>query len=139
MPQSGFTGISYPFRVNSRGGVAMSTTSEIDPTHIAESIQQIFSTEYLERPMEGDKVYTTVTALLFEPNDISLQQVLKSRMVDDLERLEERIECGEDDIDFVVEVDEKGVEYLYAQISYKITKYNTYYTSKVKVGEITNE
>lgn len=138
MPQSGYTGISYPFRISNRGGCVMSTTSSTDPTHIAESIQQIFSTNYLERPMEAD-VYTTVTSLLFEPNDETLQQVLKSRIVDDLERLEERIECDdEDDIEFVVET-EDGIEYLYAYITYKIIKYNTYYTSKIKVGEVGNE
>lgn len=137
MPQSGYTGISYPFRVSNRGGCVMSTTSRTDPTHIAESIQQIFNTNYLERPMESE-IYTTVTPLLFEPNDISLQQVLKTRIVDDLERLEERIECDEDGIEFEVEL-EDNVEYLYVNITYKITKYNTYYTSKIKVGEVSNE
>lgn len=137
MPQSGYTGISYPFRISNRGGCTMSTTSRTDPTHIAESIQQIFNTNYLERPMESD-IYTTVTPLLFEPNDISLQQVLKARMVADLERLEERIECSESDIEFEVET-EDDVEYLYANITYKIIKYNTYYTSKIKVGEMSNE
>lgn len=137
MPQSGYKGISYPFRISNRGGVVMSTTSKNDPTHIAESIQQIFNTNYLERPMEAE-VYTTVTSLLFEPNDVALQQVLKTRIVDDLERLEERIECEEDDIEFEVEVEE-DVEYLYAYISYKIVKYNTYYTSKIKVGELSHE
>lgn len=138
MPQSGFTGISYPFRISNRGGVVMSTTGRNDPTHIAESIQQIFSTNFLERPMESE-IYTTVTALLFEPNDIALQQVLKTRIVQDLERLESRIECSEDGIEFEVEVDDKGIEYLYANISYKIIKYNTYYQSKIKVGELNNE
>ena len=137
MSQSGFTGISYPFRVNNRGGVSMSTTSVTDPTHIAESIQQIFNTNFLERPMESE-IYTSVTALLYEPNDIALQQVLKTRIVDDLERLEERIECDEEGIEFEVEV-EDDVEYLYAYITYNIIKYNTYYTSKVKVGEVSNE
>lgn len=135
MPQSGYTGISYPFRISNRGGVVMTTTSKNDPSHIAESIQQIFNTSHLERPMESD-VYSTVTSLLFEPNDFTLQQVLKSRIVSDLERLEERIECSEDGIEFEVEVDDDGTEYLYALISYKIIKYNTYYTSKIKVGEI---
>lgn len=134
MPQSGFKGISYPFRISNRGGVVMSTTSRTDPTHIAESLQQIFNTNFLERPMEAE-VYTSVTTLLFEPNDISLQQVLKTRMVEDLERLESRISCKEDDIEFKVEVEE-DVEYLYAHITYKIIKYNSYYTSKIKVGEI---
>lgn len=137
MPQSGFTGISYPFRINNRGGVTMSTTSRNDPTHTAESIQQIFNTDFLERPMESD-IYSTITSLLFEPNDITLQQVLKSRIVDDLERLEDRIECDEDGISFEVEIEDE-VEYLYASIVYKITRYNTYYTSKIKVGEVVNE
>ena len=48
MPQSGYTGISYPFRINNRGGCVMSTTSRNDPTHIAESIQQIFVVFYYE-------------------------------------------------------------------------------------------
>jgi len=138
MPQSGFTGISYPFRISNRGGCVMSTTSRTDPTHIAESIQQIFNTNYLERPMEAD-IYTTVTSLLFEPNDLTLQQVLKTRIVSDLDRLERRIECEEDGIEFEVEVDDNGVEYLYALISYKIIMYNTFYTSKIKVGEVSHE
>ena len=137
MPQSGFTGISYPFRISNRGGVVMSTTSRTDPTHIAESIQQIFNTNFLERPMESE-VYTRVTSLLFEPNDITLQQVLKARIVSDLERLEKRVKCEESDIEFVVE-EEDGIPYLFANISYKIIKYNTYYSSKVKVGELSNE
>lgn len=138
MPQSGFTGISYPFRISNRGGVVMSTTNRNDPTHIAESIQQIFNTDFLERPMESD-IYSNITALLFEPNDVTLQQVLKTRIVSDLERLEERIECDEEGIDFSVEVAENGSEYLYANIVYKIVKHNAYYSSKVKVGEVINE
>lgn len=134
MPQSGYTGISYPFRINSRGGCVMSTTGRNDPTHIAESIQQIFNTNFLERPMEAD-IYTSVTSLLFEPDDISLQQVLKSRIVSDLNRLEERVKCSEDDISFEVE-EEDGIHILYANVTYKIVKYNTYYTSKLKVGEV---
>lgn len=139
MAQSGFTGISYPFRVTSRGGCAMSTTSKTDPTHIEESIRQIFGTNFLERPMEGGDVYTTVTMLLFEPNDESLKQVLKKRMVEDLERLEERIECDEEDIEFIVDVDNNGEECLFADITYKVIKYNTFFTSRIKVGEVSHE
>ena len=132
MPQSGFTGISYPFRISNRGGVVLSTTDYDNPQHIEESIQQLLGTSFLERPMEAD-IYSNVSSLLFEPNDVALQQVLKSRIVEDLERLEERIECDEDGIEFTVEVDDNGVEYLYATITYKVIKYNTYYTSKIKV------
>ena len=139
MPQSGFTGISYPFRINNRGGCVMSTTSKTDPTHIQESIQQIINTHFLERPMEGGEIYSQVLTLLFEPNDRSLQQVIRTYIVEDLERLEERIECEENDVDFVVEVDDNGTEVLYVNITYKVIKYNTYYTSKIKVGEVAHE
>lgn len=137
MPQSGFTGISYPFRVNSRGGISMSTTSATDPSHIAESIAQIFGTSYLERPMESD-IYTTVTPMLFEVNDIALQQVLKNRMVNDLARLEPRVSLTEEDIEFEVETEE-GIVSLYATIHFKVILYNTTYTTKVRLGEISNE
>lgn len=137
MPQSGFTGISYPFRVNSRGGVSMSTTSATDPSHITESITQIFGTSYLERPMESD-IYTTVTPMLFEVNDIALQQVLKNRMVNDLARLEPRVSLTEEDIEFEVETEE-GIVSLYATIHFKVILYNTTYTTKVRLGEISNE
>lgn len=137
MPQSGFTGISYPFRVNSRGGISMSTTSATDPSHIAESIAQIFGTSYLERPMESD-IYTTVTPMLFEVNDIALQQVLKNRMVNDLARLEPRVSLTEEDIEFEVETEE-GIVSLYATIHFKVIQYNTTYTTKVRLGEISNE
>lgn len=139
MAVSGYTGISYPFRVTNRGGCAISTTSKTDPTHIQESIQQIINTHFLERPMEGGEVYSQVLTLLFEPNDESLQQVIRSYIIDDLERLEERIECEDDDVEFVVEVDDNGAEVLFVNITYKIIKYNTYYTSKIKVGEVTHE
>lgn len=138
MPRSGFKGISYPFRINSRGGVVMSTTSATDPTHIAESLEQIFKTHFLERPMES-AIYSNISRLLFEPNDEALQELLKSDIIDDIERLEERVELGSDDISFEVEVDNNGVEILYANITYRIVKYNTTYVSKIKVGEVTDE
>lgn len=135
MSRGGFRGISYPFRITSRGGVAMSEANFEDSSHIAESIQQIFNTNFLERPMEGNWVYTQVTSSLFEPNDESLQQVLKTYIVEDLTRLEERIRISEDDITFSVE-EENGVEVLYALITYQVIKYNTTYTSKIRVGNI---
>lgn len=137
MPRSGFRGISFPFRVGPQGGVVMSTTSMTDPTHIKESIQQIFGTNYLERVMEPE-IFSTVSMSLYEPNDDSLQSILRSRMVDDITRLEERVEVSEDDIEFFESEDING-NFLYATINYKIIKYETWYTSIVRVGEISNE
>lgn len=136
--QSGFTGISYPFRINERGGVAMSTTSATDPSHIVEGIEQILRTNFLERPMEADQ-YSNVSTSLFEQDDKSLQQVLKTRIADDIERLEDIVECSADNIDFTIEVDDDKVEYLYATVTFKILRYNTTYTKKIKVGEVSHE
>ena len=134
MPISGFRGISYPFRISSQGGVVMSTTDKNNATHINESIQQILGTNFLERVMESD-VYSSVQTSLFEPNDDSLQYVIKTQIVNDLRRLEERIQLDEDGIDLEVKTLDEG-EFLYATITYKVIKYQTYYTTTVKVGEL---
>lgn len=139
MSEVGYTGISYPFRIGNHGGVVMSTTNKNDSTHIDEGIQQIFNTMFLERPMEPD-VYSSVYELLFEPNDAVLQRVLKLRIVNDITRLDNRVECKESDIKFTIETDENGIDYLFANITYAVVKYSTQiYTAKIKVGEIINE
>ena len=137
MPKSGFRGISYPFRIGPQGGVVMSTTSATDPTHIVESLRQIFGTHYLQRVMEPD-IYSELIDVVFEPNDETLQAVAKSRIVDAIERLEDRVEASEDNIEFTVETNEKGC-FLFATITFKIIKYETWYTSKFEIGEISNE
>lgn len=134
MPKSGYTGISYPFRITSQGGVAMSTTSSTDASHIEESIRQILGTNFLERTMESD-IYSTVESSLFEPNDESLKRIIKSQITDDLRRLEERIRLSEEDIELYVSTEEDG-EFLYATITYLVIKYQQYFTTTVKVGEV---
>lgn len=135
MTKTGYTGISYPFRINSKGGVAMSTTSNSDPTHIKEGIEQIFKTHFLERVMEGDNVYTSVSMLLFEPDNVALQNVLRARIIDDFNRLDDRININGEDIEFVSGSDENsGV--LYIRVRYTIIKYNTSYTSEIRIGDI---
>lgn len=139
MAETGYTGISYPFRIGKNGGVVLSTTSKYDASHIAESIQQIFNTEYLERPMESD-VYTTVTSLLFEPNNETLQQVLRTRVVNDIMRLDPRVKIGFDGIQFEVKKDINGVDYLYMYVTFSVVKYSTSkYSTQVKIGEVAYE
>ena len=133
MPSEGFTGISYPFRINSQGGVVLSTTSSDDTTHIDESIRQILGTNYLERVMEPD-IYSSIEDYLFEPNSEHNQAMLKQQIVSDLERLEDRIEVSSSDIE-IKSVSEDFGEVLYVSITYLVTKYEAYYTTIVKVGE----
>ena len=134
MPNSGYTGISFPFRISNQGGVVLSTTDVNDVPHIEESIHQILGTNFLERVMESE-IYSSVQASIFEPNDVSLQQVIKTQILESLERLEERIELTDSDIELEVKTD-GDVEFLYAIITYKVIKYQTYYSTTVKVGEI---
>lgn len=131
---SGFTGIGYPFRVSNQGGVVTTTTSSDDSSHIEDSIAQILGTYALERPMETE-IFSNLDSALFEPNNEGIQEILKSIIVDDLERLEDRISVSEDGIEFNVE-EEQGVEYLYVTITYKVLRYNTEFTSQFKLGEV---
>ena len=134
MSLSGFKGISYPFRVSSQGGAVMTDTNEFDSSHIDDSIRQILGTYELERPMESD-VFCRFDIQLFEPNDEVVNSLLKDLIIEDLNRLEDRIEVDEDSIEF--EVDEvDGVSYLYVTISYTIIKFNTYTTTTFNLGEV---
>lgn len=134
----GYNGISYPFRINSKGGIAMSKTSRSDSSHIRESIEQIFKTNFLERPMEGGDIYTSVSMLLFEPNNMALQSVLRARIVDDLTRLDGRIEIQDGGVVFTVRESDISNE-VYIQLTYRIKKFNTYYTSEIRIGDINEQ
>lgn len=60
MGKQGYTGMSFPFRFDGRGGVAKSTTSHSDFSHIKEGIIQVLGTNLGERVMEinfGSEVY----------------------------------------------------------------------------------
>lgn len=60
MGKQGFSGMSFPFRFDGRGGVAKSTTSHNDFSHIKEGIVQVLGTNVGERIMEinfGSEVY----------------------------------------------------------------------------------
>lgn len=134
MPKSGYKGISFPFRISSQGGVVMTTTDYNNPTHIEESIKQILGTNYLERVMQPE-VYSRVSSALFEPNDTSLLNLLKTRIVEDLERLDSRITIEEGGVEVYSE-EVEGVTILYVNLTYQIISYETTFTTKVEVGEI---
>lgn len=134
MHKSGYKGISFPFRISSQGGVVMTTTDYNNPTHIEESIKQILGTNYLERVMQPD-IYSRVSLALFEPNDSSLINLLKTRIVEDLERLDSRIVINEGGVELFSEEND-GVSILYVNLTYQITSYETTFTTKAEVGEI---
>lgn len=125
--QSGFKGISFPFRINSIGGVTMSSTSISDVLHITEAIEQILLTKPRERRMEYH-FKSDLDLDIFEPNDMSARCLIEHQIREALTTLEDRIE--------IVSVDvQSDNNKVYASITFKVLMYNTTYSNKVKVGE----
>lgn len=135
MPKSGFTGISFPFRISPQGGVVMSTTGKGNPQHIMEGIKQLLQTDFLERPMEPD-FGSNLGSTLFEPNNETLKTVIKKRIIEAVENFDERVIVTEDDIEFFTEEEDELRGYLYAEVNFYIVQYETYYEEILKVGEL---
>lgn len=129
--QTGFTGISFPFRINGKGGVTMSSTSVSDVPHIIEAIEQILLTKPRERRMEYH-FKSDLDTDIFEPNDSSAKNLIEHQIREALGNLEDRIE--------VVNVDISSKDNkIQADITFRVLMYNTTYSSRIKVGEELNE
>lgn len=130
----GFTGLSFPFRLNSKGGLKMSTTSPVDFSHIEESIHQILGTQIGERVMElyfGSEISTHV----FDPSDASSYSLIKYEIIQALNQFEPRIEVESEDIDLTDTLDElTGKNFLHITIQYKVIKYNKSGSTNVTIG-----
>lgn len=135
MPRSGYKGISFPFRISPQGGVVMSTTSENNPKHIIEGLKQLLQTDFLERPMEPE-IGANLGSTLFEPNNETLQAVIKNRIIEAVEEYDERVKVTEQDIEFMVEYEDEMEGFLYAEVNFYIVQYETYYSEIIKVGEL---
>ena len=136
MAISGYTGISFPFRVGNNGGVVLSTTSRYSAEHIVEGVTQILNTKYTERPMEAE-IFSDIDASLFEPDNEITKGILADQIVADLRRLENRISLNSDDIELFTVETERGENCLYANIIFRVTDYETYYqASNVLIGEV---
>ena len=130
MGKSGYTGLSFPFRLNNRGGIAMSTTTVTAPDHINESIAQIILTQLKERPMEL-AVGSDVHRAIFSPNDPVTHSVLRYNIVDALTRLEPRIAVTEDNI-YIVDFE----NVIYVQLNYVVKEYGTTYSQIFTIGGV---
>ena len=128
MLNSGFKGLSFPFRVSGTGGVEMSTTSVSDISHITEAIEQILLTRPRERKMEYH-FKSDLDTLIFEPNDESLKSLMVYHVEEALKELEDRIDVS--DVDIISEDNT-----IYVIITFKVLVYDTVYTKKIKVGDV---
>lgn len=127
MPQAGFTGISFPFRISGTGGIEMSSTDMSDVPHIIEALEQILLTRPRERCMEYH-FKSDLDLDIFEPNDVSAQKLIEHQIKNALNTLEDRIEL------ISVKTFSKDST-IYATITFRVLKYETTYTKTIKVGD----
>ena len=128
MTETGFTGISFPFRIGVKGGVVMSTTGSRNVQHIVEAMHQILRTRHMERCMEYH-FYSDIDSDIFEPNDSSTRTLLAYQIREALRNLEDRIKVN------AVDVTSENNSVM-AVITFTDLKYNTNHIANVKVGDL---
>lgn len=124
---SDYTGISFPFRIGNKGGVAMSSASPEGVPHIIEAMKQILLTRPKERGMEYH-FKSDIDTDIFEVNDESTRTLLEYQVKEALKELEDRIEVKS------VNISSKD-ECIYASIVFTVLKYNKTFSTEMKVGE----
>ena len=128
MAETGFTGISFPFRIGVKGGVVTSTTNVMDVQHIIEAMKQILMTRPMERCMEYH-FKSEIDYDIFEPNDASCRTLIAYQVEEALRELEDRIRVDSVDV-------ESDGEVIIAVINFTVLKYNTVHVANVKVGDL---
>jgi phage baseplate assembly protein W len=119
MSQKGFTGISFPFRFSGRGGVATSTTSTEDFSHIEESLRQILGTAIGERIFEiefGSDVRQFNFKNQTDPTEISR---LKFYISEAVAKFDNRVEI----LDVQVTPMESGSGAVIVSVDFHVKKY----------------
>jgi phage baseplate assembly protein W len=125
-------GISFPFRISNSGGVATSTVSTVDISHIIEKIKIVLTTYVGDRTMEQGYC-SQVDTLVFKDNETATHTLLEYHVENALRQLQDVISVSS------VRAHGEG-EYMYVDIKFKLLEYDRVYSlSNVKVGEITNE
>lgn len=109
----------------------MSSTSVSDVPHIVEAIEQILLTKPRERRMEYH-FKSDLDTDIFEPNDSSAKNLIEHQIREALGNLEDRIEVVN------VDISSKDTK-VQADITFRVLMYNTTYSSRIKVGEESNE
>ena len=128
MAETGFTGISFPFRIGVKGGVVTSSTRVVNIQHILEAMEQIIRTRPMERCMEYH-FKSDIDYDIFEPNDASCRTLIAYQVEEALRELEDRIEVNS------VNVQSKD-ETIVAVINFTVLKYNTVHVANIKVGDL---
>lgn len=134
----GYKGISFPFRVDKRGGIKMSSTSFESVPHLEESITQILNTHKYERLMEHN-IYSDLKTSLFSTDNPTLQTMMKYDIVEALKRCETRIKTDIDKIQIEgVDLDNNHSHALNITIEYLVVDYGITKTSTILLGGVEN-
>lgn len=129
--QVGFKGISFPFRFNGKGGVATSTTSSDDFSHIKEGIQQIIGTAIGERIFET-KFGSEVNKYNFQNQDDPIEiSRLKFYIEEAINKWEDRVELL--DVQVIPVDNEEDVGYTLVEVEFKVLKYMKSDTAIMKI------
>ena len=127
---TGYTGISFPFRIGVRGGVIMSSTNRYEIPHIEESIIQILGTRRMERWMEYH-IFSNLEIFMFEPNNRSLHTLFKHQLKEAM-RNDRRVKIM--DINFIV-----SNEFLDVDIHFRVENYQTTKPLRVRFNRQTGK
>lgn len=129
----GYKGISFPFRVTSRGGIAVTSTSATDLSHIEEALRQLIGTARGERIMEA---YGTERspALFGQAEEMNPQVALLKLYVEEaLARDENRVKL--EYINVAAKETEDEEDYLEVNLGIWVEQYGVFKEIKnVKVG-----
>lgn len=123
-----YTGISFPFRVGVKGGVAMSSVSSVDAPHLVESLTQILSTRPFERVME-QQIKCEVSTYVFDPTNESTKALISYECRKAIEECDERVEI------LTLDTYSEGSS-IFVTVVFKVVNYENTYSLNVKVGEI---
>jgi len=106
-------GISFPFRFDGTGKIAMSKLSNFDTTKIDDSIKLILLTAIRERRMEVNFGSRGID-IVFQENDPSVDAMVRRLAQQALKRWEPRVAVDEDTIEIVRENGKIkiGIEYV---------------------------
>jgi phage baseplate assembly protein W len=121
MAQTGFKGISFPFRFNGKGGVATSTTTADDFSHIKEGLQQIIGTAIGERVFEVN-FGSDVKKFNFQNQDDPIEiSRLKFYIEDAVKKWDNRVELIS--VTITPMSTEEGEGYTLVDIDFHVKKY----------------
>ncbi len=129
--QNELKGISYPFRISSSGGVAVSSVSTTNVAHVIEKIKMLLTTSVGDRTMEQEWC-SQIDTLVFKDNERSTHTLLEYHVENALTKLS--------DIISVESVHAHGEDnYMYVDIKFRLIDYDkNYIANNIKVGEIEN-